>query len=1452
MPVTTSISRSFHDLPEDRIQDGDQPGLLAGLGWSDATGWPELLASPRVIIISEAGAGKTYECENQQARLWEQGEPAFFLDLAQLANGDLRAMLMPEQEERLDAWLVAQSDTATFFLDSYDELKLSLGSFRQALTALAKTIRGNLGRVRIVMTTRPIPFDQQLMRQLLPMPDTNDAPTGPEAFADIAMGEHRESNAKKEKTPPIWRTVALMPLSDMQIVAMAKMKDVSDPEALLADVRRRHAQEFARRPQDLIELCADWNAEKRIRTHREQVAANVAVKLKPRTDRDKPEKAPLSQDRAIEGASRLALAMLLTRKLTLRHNAESDKIAGLESALDPSVILTDWTSVERETLLERPLFGFATYGRVRFHHRSVLEYLAAERLRHQVDAGMPMKALKRLLFTQTHQGAKVVRPSMRPVVGWLAGSIASIFTDARRSNPEVLLDHGDPESLPIDQRCAALRAYVERYRAGNWRGMDVPHIQVHRFADPALAPEINALWSEGIENVEVRSLILSMVEAGQLVECADIAFAVATDVAVSSRERIDALDAMIAIEDIRLPTISAAIVADDEQWPEPVARSAIMRLFPDHMTVAQFCVALARVQPRRRTVGDIDWQLPRLIAERSFTQEALESLREGLAALVSEDLAWNASIRRIKTPRGFLADGLMMACLTLLQKGDRSPGLLHSVALALRLASDRDNSEKVSKRLRSYIGKADADVRAGVFWADDALMQQINPQTAFDKRYFEPVYRGSIQVDYEKDAGWVRAALEDRQRTTSERSVALEILMRIGTPDTDWRTNIEALRPAVVDVPELRALIDQRLLPLPMDEETRRIEAQIAASEKKAKRKRAKDRASWVSFWNEIAEHPDELFDPAKAENTVWNLWKVMPREGDHSRASGWNRLFLEQQFGTAVADRMRATLIPWWRKQTITLPSERPPKKRNNGYLHWELAVAAIAAEAEDADWAKNLTSDEAKLAAKFAPVELNRFPLWFDALAIAHPAAVDATLGEELLRDLNRPAVTGEWSSLLQNIPHASANVAAIFVPRLATWLTSTKGRVGPSEDAGVASDRIARVVALLLKYGQSVDCQTVRTIAIDELSDSPPMARVFAWLPVLMRIDPTAGVDRLEALFASTPVEACGDAVIMFGNLFGDRHSEAALNPKDDKFTPDLLLRLTLFAYRQVRSEDDAKHEGAHSVGPREHAEHARNAVLSALLDTAGPAGWAAKLTLASHPAFDYLRDRVIKLAEEKAAEEAEGPAFTDAQTVAIDLTGEASPATTEAMFALLCDRLDDIDDLLMSDVTPREAWAAITDERVMRREIARVLRDGSKGAYTVDQEAVTADEKETDIRFRVAATGQQAVIELKIGDKPRSGSELRDTIRNQLLNKYMAPQDCRAGCLLITLGKDRSWKHPDTGAALTLAELIALLNEEAVTIMNEMGGSVRIMVKAFDLRPRLATEKETKALAQSNVG
>ena len=347
------IERTFQNIQEGRLSEADQQSFLVSLGWSTGTTWEDLLRSKRVLIVGEAGTGKTYECRRQARRLRDSGEPAFFIEIATLAKGDLRSLLDNEEEACLDKWLSSQSDVATFFLDSIDELKLTLGSFEQALKRLKKGIHSQLGRARIVTTTRPTPFDEQLMRDVLPVPHDLSRKEREESFAMTAMRQRPTRQVGREEDDAVldWRTVALMPLSDSQIVEFARDQGVEDPQTLLEDLEKRNAQDFARRPQDLIELCADWRQHKRIRTHRDQVAANVRAKLQPRDDR--PEPAELSVDKAVEGASRLALAMQFTRRMTIRHSAAADVVED-QAALDPGVILSDWKLDERKALLELP------------------------------------------------------------------------------------------------------------------------------------------------------------------------------------------------------------------------------------------------------------------------------------------------------------------------------------------------------------------------------------------------------------------------------------------------------------------------------------------------------------------------------------------------------------------------------------------------------------------------------------------------------------------------------------------------------------------------------------------------------------------------------------------------------------------------------------------------------------------------------------------------------------------------------------------------------------------------------------------------------------------------------------------------------------------------------------------------------------------------------------------
>ena len=69
--IPPSIQRLFRDLSDAEVADIEKASQLARVGWTGSFGWEELLRSQRILIVSEAGAGKTYECRTQQERLWK-------------------------------------------------------------------------------------------------------------------------------------------------------------------------------------------------------------------------------------------------------------------------------------------------------------------------------------------------------------------------------------------------------------------------------------------------------------------------------------------------------------------------------------------------------------------------------------------------------------------------------------------------------------------------------------------------------------------------------------------------------------------------------------------------------------------------------------------------------------------------------------------------------------------------------------------------------------------------------------------------------------------------------------------------------------------------------------------------------------------------------------------------------------------------------------------------------------------------------------------------------------------------------------------------------------------------------------------------------------------------------------------------------------------------------------
>lgn len=1434
--TSIEIRRTFFDLSDKDVDDAERLALIRQIGIGKAYDWEDVLKSRVILLLSEAQSGKTYECMARQEAMWEAGEPAFFIDLSSIASQPWRELRSPDETERLDKWRRTETEIATVFLDSVDELKLTQGKFRTALANVSNDLQGHMARVRVVLTSRPLPVDRDVFTKAFAAPKSRIQRTA-EDFASLAMSEVSETE-KKSDVPPEVRFVSLRPLSADDVAELALKRGVDDAVAFLKGLEASSMMEFMRRPQDVIEAVSAWKElGGRFGTHAEQVAFDIKARLKPNPLR---EDRQLEDERALRGAKRLALAVVLTQRLTIRHDVNNDP-CDASTVLDPATILSDWHDEDRKALLERGLFGFASYGRVRFHNRLAFEFLAAQRLDELLNAGMSRSAVKRLLVVQTAQGFPVIRPSLRDVAAWLASRQGWVFDFVNDLDPALLMNLGDPGSLSIEQRGKVLAAYIERFGKGGWRGLSVPQIQIHRLADAALEPIVRAQF-ETIENPEIRQVLLQLIGLARLRGCADLARSEIWDSKTARYEKIVALDALLALGDQEPAKIVERLSRGPDPWDHRFARSVIYRLFPQHMSVDQLLAILNWVQEDRSAGAEFSRILPTLI--EGLAVERLEELRFGLTGLVEEGLDFDIETRAVKNERPHLINLLATTCALLLGARALQPADASSIVLAAELARGLRSNDAMPSKLAEAVTSASPAIRFAIFREDVVLVRKLQPDRPRLDFFMELTWRGALRLMSE-DTAWIRRLIADRAASADLRASALLMEVFNFAPRTaDRQAYLAGLRPLVSDDSELAAYLEERLKPVVRSREERLWTVCEIRRERQRKRRTTTNKMSWVNFWRELKDDPDTAFSQERFDNTARNLFQVMERGGARSSSSGWDRQLIEEHFGKEIADRLRNALMPLWRKEAPRLSAELPEDERSTFFARWTLALAGITAEAEDPQWAAHLTPDQAETAIRYAPKSAPSFPAWLDALAVAHPETVEHVLGGEISWILSSPVKSQDRSILLQDIFHATAVIARLFLPRIRTWLQSTGGLPRETDDVAGAADRLEQVLDILLKFGDAADLQTIGEMASAALAQgsNAPFSRVL--LPALFAVDPERAVIQLEAICSDFAVSRESSAVAWFARLFGGLQRGRGVDLRRPEMTAGLLLRLLRLAYQHVIPGKDAVHEGAYSPDMRDDAETGRNLLLNAVMELGGSEGWKAKYEIANDPDFKHLSDRLHTLALDKSARESDNVVMRPDEVVKLDGRKEPAPRSPAEMFVLMIDRLDDFRDHLRADASPREMLSTVKDERVMRRAIADHLESRSLGAYSVAQESVTADEKETDIRLRSSIIEVEGVIELKIGDKKYSGADLREVISAQLVGKYLGPAGRRTGCLLITRAKRVGWLHPDTGEKLDFAGLIAMLQEAAKALQESFPDELHIDVVGLDLKPRLSTEREAR--------
>lgn len=502
------LGRTFREVTgEASGDDADVRRLLGGR----TTGWADLLSEHRVVILSEAGSGKTEEIRQAAKRLRSEGKPAFFLRLEHVV-ADFEEAFEEGTLAEFQAW---QSGDASgwLLLDSVDEVRLrDPRDFEAAIRRVGLRLASAAQRAHVILTGRtaawrprtdPLLFDRHLPYST---PAAASAPTvGADPEAAVAVQQVRDGG-----NPTTLKVFALDDLSPSQVEAYARAKGMADPQPFLDAIERADAWTFAARPLDLQETLEFWFDRGRIGSRLELMGNSIGRRLL-EPDQNRAEIRPLSAERARIGARLLAAATTLAREPTLRV---PDGAAG-GKGLPVGDLLLEWDDVERGIMLDRPVFDEAIYGTVRFHHRSVREFLAAEWAAEHLKQGAPRQRIEELFFREQY-GLPVVVPTTRPLLPWLALLDARVLRRVEKAAPEVLFEGGDPSRLPAPTRRRVLRQACEQLAAGELGRTMVDYAAVQRFAGKDLTDDVRVLLDRHADNDDVLWFLLRVAWHGQM------------------------------------------------------------------------------------------------------------------------------------------------------------------------------------------------------------------------------------------------------------------------------------------------------------------------------------------------------------------------------------------------------------------------------------------------------------------------------------------------------------------------------------------------------------------------------------------------------------------------------------------------------------------------------------------------------------------------------------------------------------------------------------------------------------------------------------------------------------------------------------------------------------------------------------------------------------------------
>jgi hypothetical protein len=1393
LPQIADLSRRFQKF-DPNAEEEEQAYLFPEEATID---WQQLLSRTRVVLLAPARAGKSTELQLQVAKLTATGEPAFFIRLNQLAESTLRMSAMPN-EHQLDKWLQG-SRIGWLFLDARDELSMTGKQLLNAFSNLRAGLAENLGRARIVVTSRPTDWKSSDLDQfikLLPPPDLgpNEVPSPEPPTSGIEQGEDSDVPLAATTNDSVL-VVHMVELNEGRAMKLAAHFGVDDLESLRRALSDKDALSLTGTPGDVIGIVAVWKEHGTFRNYEEIVQSTIKSTLKEL--RDLPEaKADLSVEQYNTGARRLAATMVLSRG-TAFMVGPSEVSPPSKSIIHAEEAFTDWQPKQLDAVLRTNLFEPRTrVGLVRFRNRTVKEYLAAQWIieLHSKFSLRPSD-MSHFFFSNLYDESTAI-PSMAPVAAWVAMKDGRVRAQLLERSPDTLLEYGDPGQLSLPVKQVLLKNLVANTLKQGSRLYSQDGRLLRALAIPDLVDHIRELWklaskknsgSTARYRQDALLLLLKLIQLGRLAQLANIAAKYSLRPHNPWIGVIFSVRALVAVRDqSRIKTFVAHLKTNSKSLERKLVLGVLQDLYPEYLTAAQ---VIRLVDAHQKAEGSVDIEPGHTISALVKTSQTRKQRLLLLRQLVSR---WTKagplkqSEPYAQSPRRWIVPAILQIANIFLEEDSWSSLTgteLLSIFAAVQYSEDyirRKESRPVLHKLLAKLGREKA------FWI---LLRNFEMWHAFPA--------SSLLAKVNLISYWMPLVVEDLTWLLSsdvsvEREATIWAALRLWHIDGRSPEVFKKIMERAEGDPVAAKWIEQALNSEKDTPDEVEYRLQRENLEREREKQRKEHEKSWVQFRAALRENPNILTvestaSPYTKSMALWYLysWLTQPE-----RMRGRRNIFaisdlseLDAEYGVPVREAAAAGFKSYWRSYESKLPSALKGIERNQTSGKTIVSLTGLAIEAgEGGAWIDGLTKKEVTLAVRHAFREMNGFPSWLRELATAHAGVVTKMFVKEIRAELSNPE-QGDHAGILARLSQLDSQEWSWIVQATAKAL-----------GAKAATNRKAFTYAIevLMKAGDG-DKATCEGLYRQRLSDAKEAEQFkVGYLAAWFALDADVATDVLLSLIRNK-APAVRDRIVE--NVFAQLSNEVRRGPM--RFTAKnavkTLERLLGIAYRHIRNSEDIRHLGVYSPGPRDHAQTGRDYLVKSLTEFPGEPTYRALIRLAAKPELKSIAGRLLHAARTRALEDSE-IAWRAADVLHFEQETAKEPQTARELFELILRQLDEIRDDLESGDFSQAALLKLAKrkEDYFQTWVAEQLELRSRRLYTVTRESQVRNAKRPDIVVQRTKVNVRIPLEIKVAES-WSGTALRAALDRQLIGQYQIDRKATHGLLLlIGTQKSKRWR------------------------------------------------------------